>query len=175
MTTLQPPHASQGIWHIPLPDEQATATLAQALAHHSHTHPSLRIDLYGDLGAGKTTFVRLLLRALGVEGRIKSPTYALMESYELPGCATPARHFDLYRLETPEEWQESGLEEELNAAGLRLVEWPQKAQPLLPAPDLSLAFCITPQPDTPEWRSLTITSHTAAGTDMAQHVLKATA
>ena len=109
--------------------------------------PELResiIELHGDLGAGKTTFVRNLLRALGVQGSIKSPTYALMESYDLPfsGEASavygPASHFDFYRFNDPQEWEDAGLRDIFAASGLKLIEWPDKAKGLLPRPDLSL-------------------------------------
>jgi len=87
-------------------DEAGCAACAQALA----AHPAARratIELHGTLGAGKTTFVRHLLHALGVEGRIKSPTYAVMEPYELPDLA--AWHFDFYRFNDPQEWEDAGL------------------------------------------------------------------
>lgn len=88
--------------------------------------------LRGDLGAGKTTFVRHLLRALGVTGRIKSPTYALVEPYDLPAPAggptmPPAWHADLYRFDDPREWEDAGLRELFASPGLKLVEWPEKA------------------------------------------------
>lgn len=153
-----------------LQGEQATGALAQSIAQHIRQQPDLRIYLYGDLGAGKTTFVRLLLRALGVEGRIKSPTYALIESYDLPELAAPACHFDLYRLEHPQEWQESGLAEELIAPGLRLVEWPQKAAPLLPGADISLSLSRSFNPDDEETRILDLVSHSAAGQALLRHV-----
>ncbi len=94
----------------------------------------------GPLGAGKTTFARHLLRALGVEGRVKSPTYAVVETYALPGLAVA--HFDFYRFEDPQEWEDAGLRELFAASGLKLVEWAEKAAPLLPVPDLRVT--ITP-------------------------------
>lgn len=171
----QPPSLPAGTpqGRFTLADEQATARLAQAIASQAARLPGLRIYLYGDLGAGKTTFVRLLLRALGVQGRIKSPTYALVESYELPNLAHPASHFDLYRLETPQEWQESGLQEELLAPGLRLVEWPQKAGGLLPDADLSLLLGIPPATDAAQRRELQIITHSPAGHAVARHALQA--
>ncbi|MBU3737534.1 MAG: tRNA (adenosine(37)-N6)-threonylcarbamoyltransferase complex ATPase subunit type 1 TsaE [Rhodoferax sp.] len=116
------------------PDEQATAALAQALA----SRPGLRqalITLQGDLGAGKTTLVRHLLRALGIQGRIRSPTYALVEPYDPPGL--PIWHFDFYRFTNPDEWEDAGLRELFARPGLKLVEWPQQAGPRLPRPDLA--------------------------------------
>ncbi|HSB22231.1 MAG TPA: tRNA (adenosine(37)-N6)-threonylcarbamoyltransferase complex ATPase subunit type 1 TsaE [Burkholderiaceae bacterium] len=101
------------------------------------------IALEGPLGAGKTTFARHLLRALGAGGRIKSPTYALLEPYELPGLH--ASHLDFYRFSDPREWVDAGLREVFEQPGLKLVEWPEKAGSLLPNADLRL--CITPRDD----------------------------
>jgi tRNA threonylcarbamoyladenosine biosynthesis protein TsaE len=126
--------------------EDDTARLAQRLAAAMQADASLAdalLTLRGELGAGKTTFVRHLLRALGVTGRIKSPTYALVEPYELPatpawGGPLPAWHADLYRFDDPREWEDAGLRELFAGRGLKLVEWPDKAGPLLPIPDLDL-------------------------------------
>ena len=96
------------------------------------------IALEGDLGAGKTTFVRHLLQALGVPGRIKSPSYTVLEPYALPGLAVS--HFDFYRFDDPREWEDAGFREVFAAPGLKLVEWPQKAGTLLPTPDLRLTI-----------------------------------
>ena len=104
------------------------------------------IELHGPLGAGKTTFVRLLLRALGVEGRIKSPSYAVMESYELPessGGGT-ASHFVFYRFGDPREWEDAGFRDVFAAPGLKLCEWPEKAAGQLPPPDLQLFIELMP-------------------------------
>lgn len=120
------------------PDESACAATAQALARR----PELRdatIELRGELGAGKTTFARHLLRALGVEGRIKSPSYAVVEPYELPEGAR-AWHFDFYRFGDPHEWEDAGLREMYAAPGLKLAEWPEKAAAVLPEPDLRVAL-----------------------------------
>ena len=117
------------------PDEAACAAHAAALAES----PALRnafIELRGPLGAGKTTFVRHLLRALGVQGRIKSPTYTVLEPYDLPGLAVS--HFDFFRFVDPREWEDAGFREIFAAPGLKLVEWPQQAEALLPTPDLRL-------------------------------------
>ena len=121
---------------LPWPDEAACAATAQRLA----AHPSLRhafIELHGPLGAGKTTFTRHLLQALGVTGRIKSPTYAVMEQYPLPG--TPViSHFDFYRFEDPQEFEDAGFRDVFGAPGLKIAEWPEKAQALLPVADLRI-------------------------------------
>ena len=92
------------------------------------------IELVGPLGAGKTTFVRHLLRALGVQGRVKSPTYTVVEPYELPGL--DIAHFDFYRFNDPREWIDAGLRDAYSKPGLKLAEWPDKAAGLLPTPDL---------------------------------------
>ena len=92
------------------------------------------IELHGELGAGKTTLVRHLLRALGVEGRIKSPTYAVVEPHEVPGLAI--WHFDFYRFNDPREWEDAGFRDIFAADGLKLAEWPEKAAALLPRADL---------------------------------------
>jgi tRNA threonylcarbamoyladenosine biosynthesis protein TsaE len=127
---------------VPWPDEAACAAWAAALA----SRPAIRdacIELDGPLGAGKTTFVRHLLRSLGVAGRIKSPTYAVVEPYALPGLAIS--HFDFYRFDDPREWEDAGFRELFANPGLKLLEWPEKARAVLPPPDLRLE--ITPQDD----------------------------
>ncbi|WP_423460999.1 tRNA (adenosine(37)-N6)-threonylcarbamoyltransferase complex ATPase subunit type 1 TsaE [Ottowia sp. VDI28] len=104
--------------------------------------PALRnayIELHGDLGAGKTTFVRHLLRALGVAGRIKSPTYAVVEPHETPDGLS-IWHFDFYRFNDPREWEDAGFRDLFAASGLKLAEWPEKAAALLPPPDLALTL-----------------------------------
>jgi tRNA threonylcarbamoyladenosine biosynthesis protein TsaE len=120
-------------------DEDATAAWATKLAQ-STALANAFIALHGDLGAGKTTFVRHLLRALGVDGRIKSPTYAIVEEHqarsELGGW--PILHFDFYRFEDPREWDDAGFRELFAGPGLKLAEWPEKAAPALPTPDLEI-------------------------------------
>lgn len=117
-----------------LPDETSTLALGAMLA------PGLRggltVFLEGDLGAGKTTLVRGLLRALGYAGRVKSPTYTLTEIYSLPGFEL--YHFDLYRMCDPREWLDAGFREVAGDRTVSLVEWPERAQGLLPQPDLRI-------------------------------------
>jgi tRNA threonylcarbamoyladenosine biosynthesis protein TsaE len=119
---------------LKLPDRAATEALGAALA------PGARagrvIYLRGDLGAGKTTLVRGLLRALGHAGRVKSPTYTLVEPYEL--SSLHFYHFDFYRLKNQEEWEQAGFREYFNRQALCAVEWPERAQGLLAPPDLDI-------------------------------------
>ena len=91
------------------------------------------IALVGPLGAGKTTFVRHLLRALGVQGRVKSPTYAVLEPYEIDGWTLS--HFDFYRFTDPREWLDAGFRDVFAAPGLKLAEWPENAKAVLPVAD----------------------------------------
>lgn len=139
-------------------DEADCAAHAAALA----AQPALReafVALHGPLGAGKTTFVRHLLRRLGVEGRIKSPTYALMEPYDVGGL--PVAHFDFYRFDDAREWEDAGLRDVFAAPGLKLAEWPDKAAAVLPPPDLALT--IEPAAEGGDARTVTLAAHTARG------------
>jgi tRNA threonylcarbamoyladenosine biosynthesis protein TsaE len=138
-------------------DEAGCADAARALT----LDPALLdafIELAGPLGAGKTTFVRHLLRALGVQGRIKSPSYAVVEPYELPGTQTPAWHFDFYRFADGREWQDAGLREVFAGPGLKLVEWAEHANDL-PACDLRLELV----PQDHDSREARFTAHTDRG------------
>ena len=94
------------------------------------------IFLHGDLGAGKTTFVRGILRGLGFLGAVKSPTYTLMEPYLLDDCEV--YHFDLYRLQSPQELEFVGFDEILTGPGLKLLEWPEQGQSWLPSPHVDV-------------------------------------
>lgn len=118
--------------HWELADEAATAALATRLA--SALDEGLVIYLHGDLGAGKTSFARALLGAVGVGERIKSPTYSLVESYRAHG--RPAWHLDLYRIADPGELEWLGLDALSDPAALVLVEWPERGAGALPAADL---------------------------------------
>ena len=122
-------------WEGRWADEAGTAGFAQRLAA-SPAITNATLTLAGDLGAGKTTFVRHLLRALGVQGRIKSPTYAVVEPHAVPGL--DISHFDFYRFEDPREWEDAGFRDLFAAPGLKLAEWPDKAAAVLPPPDLRL-------------------------------------
>jgi tRNA threonylcarbamoyladenosine biosynthesis protein TsaE len=139
---------------ITLPDEAATTAFAARLAHAMH--PGLVIYLRGDLGAGKTTLVRALLQTLGYTGRVKSPTYTLVERYEVAGLHL--RHFDLYRFRDAEEWESSGFRDEFDGQNVCLVEWPEQASGLLPPADISLTFEILQ-----DGRELLLHAYTDAG------------
>lgn len=121
-----------------LADDAATAALGAAIA--PLLVAGLSIHLSGPLGAGKTTLVRALLRALGERGRVRSPTFTLVEPYHAGGL--DLAHLDLYRFEHATEWIESGFDEYLGGETVTLVEWPERAAPLLPAADLLIELAI---------------------------------
>jgi tRNA threonylcarbamoyladenosine biosynthesis protein TsaE len=119
---------------IKLPDAAATAALGEALAKGAG--PGRVLHLRGDLGTGKTTLVRGLLRALGHAGRVKSPTYTLVEPYTL--SSLHLYHFDFYRLKDRSEWANAGFREYFHAQAMCVVEWPERAGGLLPPPDVEV-------------------------------------
>lgn len=129
-----------------LPGEDATLAFggqfAQAILKVRHAtgerFPGLQVQLIGDLGAGKTTLVRATLRALGHAGRVRSPTYTLVEPYSLATQtgALELYHFDLYRFTDPAEWIDAGFREYFDSGAVCLIEWPQRAGGLLGVPDL---------------------------------------
>ena len=163
---------------IAWPDEAATQAFALALAKQPAIGNAL-IELSGDLGAGKTTFVRHLLGALGVQGRIKSPTYAVVETYSLAlpsdsnamhdpinsiNSINPINisHFDFYRFNDPREWEEAGFRDIFANQGLKLVEWPEKAGEYLPKPDLQIAIEVMSD----EYRVVTLSAFTVLGAEL---------
>jgi tRNA threonylcarbamoyladenosine biosynthesis protein TsaE len=121
-----------------LADETATLALSQRLA--GQLKPGMVIYLLGDLGAGKTTLVRGMLNALGYSGRVKSPTYTLLEPYRAAGL--DLRHFDLYRMHDESEWESAGFRDEFDGHNIFFIEWPEKAQGLIPHADLEISFKI---------------------------------
>lgn len=137
-----------------LPDE--AATLALGADFSDALQSGLTVYLHGDLGAGKTTLVRGLLQRLGHLGKVKSPTYTLVEPYVVSGLEL--YHFDLYRFIDPEEWDALGFRDYFNARTVCLVEWPEKAETMLPAADILINLI--------PWntgRQAVITANTAMG------------
>jgi tRNA threonylcarbamoyladenosine biosynthesis protein TsaE len=145
------------------PNEAACTASAEALARHAALRNAF-IELHGPLGAGKTTFVRHLLHALGVPGRIKSPTYTVMEPYEttLGGAPLTVCHFDFYRFDDPQEWEDAGFRDVFANPGLKLAEWPEKAEDLLPEPDLQVLI----EPQDGDERRVTYSAHTTRGVEL---------
>jgi tRNA threonylcarbamoyladenosine biosynthesis protein TsaE len=131
----------EGLWV----NESATQAFALQWAQALQEWPGGRdacIALHGNLGAGKTTLVRHLLRAAGVTGRIKSPTYAVVEPHQAGHGeqAWPIWHFDFYRFNDPQEWADAGLRDIFGGPGLKLMEWPDKVAGQLPPPDWELTL-----------------------------------
>jgi len=159
-----------------LADENATARLGAALARAIEAEGAaiaahgLVVALAGDLGAGKTSVVRAMLRALGVTGAIKSPTFSLVEPYVV--SSLDFYHFDFYRLADPEEFSFAGFREMFGPAAVCLIEWPDKAGGHLPTADLRIALRVAG-----EGRHASVTAATELGatclhrmtTEMARH------
>jgi tRNA threonylcarbamoyladenosine biosynthesis protein TsaE len=150
--TVHLPIVKTAVW----PDEAATHSFAAGLAMQPAISNAF-IELRGDLGAGKTTLVRHLLRALGVSGRIKSPTYAVVEPYELVGLNV--WHFDFFRFSDPREWEEAGFRDIFASPGLKLAEWPEKAAGQLPLADLVVQITVLDD----NTRQVTLTAQTPIG------------
>ena len=143
-----------------LDDAGATLALGERIA--GCLTAGMRIYLQGDLGVGKTTLVRGILRRLGYAGRVKSPTFTLVETYNLSSLYL--YHFDFYRLRNPEEWREAGFREAFGGEGVCLVEWPEKAA-ALPAPDLGICLA-----HAAAGRRVNLAAHTARGHACLQHL-----
>jgi tRNA threonylcarbamoyladenosine biosynthesis protein TsaE len=150
-------------WEKKVPNETAVAGLAGSCARFLEA--PLVIYLQGELGAGKTTFARACVHALGFEGYVKSPSYGLLETYEPGGIRI--LHLDLYRIEDPEELEYLAIRDLFDAATLLMVEWPDRGGHYLPAPDLVLEF-----DETDEIRFIRCIPHTAKGTLLAAKVLR---
>ncbi len=119
-----------------LPDEAATLAFGGRLARV--LEPGLYVALSGNLGSGKTTLTRGILRGLGYQGKVKSPTYTLVELYNL--SKLDLYHFDFYRFNNPQEWLDAGFRDHFEPRNICLVEWPERAEGLLPPPDLKIAL-----------------------------------
>ena len=148
----QPPVKAH--WTSYLPDEGATADLGAKLA--AGIGPGMRIYLRGDLGSGKTTLIRGLLRALGVKDTVKSPSYALVELYVV--SRLNLYHFDFYRFLDAREFEDAGLADYFHGTGVCLVEWPERAGDALPRPDLDLALAYAGS-----GREISVKAYSAAG------------
>src|SRR5262245_27930812 len=149
--------------NLHLPDEPATRRLGARLA--ALLQPGTSIHLSGDLGTGKTTLARGVLQGLGFAGKVKSPTYTLVEPYI--DSRLTLYHFDFFRFREPGEWRDAGFRECFNERTICLVEWPEKAAGLLPAPDLHVRLAAPP----PGGRARTLAAETESGrtclTDLA--------
>ena len=130
---------SEAMREIDLADEAATEALGGALA--TALSPGMLVFLRGQLGAGKTTLVRGMLRALGHKGPVRSPTYALVESYRIAGFEL--HHFDLYRLSDPEELEFMGLRDFLDGEAICMIEWPERGGGMLPRADMEIELLVS--------------------------------
>jgi tRNA threonylcarbamoyladenosine biosynthesis protein TsaE len=149
--------------HLNLPAEADTLRLGAALA--AGAKKGLVLHLSGELGSGKTTLVRGLLRALGHEGRAKSPSYALVEPYAL--SRLNLYHFDFYRFRDRSEWLSSGFREHFNPDTLCVVEWPERAGDALPPADLAVSLAYLK-----DGRSADLAAHSPQGEAWLQSVLQ---
>ena len=162
-------------------DERATAEAVQMLANailglYASTPEkpqSLFMSLHGDLGAGKTTATRYLLQAMGYLGKVKSPTYSLCEEHilDLPNQSLHVFHFDLYRMQSPQEWVEAGLLEHFTQSDystLCIIEWPEKAAHTLPTMDLAITLIHPQETESDLARTVEIQTKTTRGETVLQ-------
>jgi tRNA threonylcarbamoyladenosine biosynthesis protein TsaE len=148
---------SSALHHFTRNLDEEIATLALGAEIAKILHPGLIVFLSGNLGAGKTTLARGILRGLDYQGKVKSPTYNLVELYKISRLYF--YHFDFYRFNDPVEWEEAGFREYFNAESICLVEWPEKAGGLLPTADLQFLIHITGA----DHRRVEIQAHTETG------------
>ena len=135
-------------------DADETALLGEKLA--KIIKPSDLIFLQGDLGSGKTTFMRGFLRGLNITGKVKSPSYTLLEQYELE---LTINHFDLYRFKDQREWDDAGFNEFINSNDINVIEWPEKAVDVIPISDLTIFFAYLDD----KKRNIVITGNSSRG------------
>lgn len=147
--------------HWQAPEEETMAQLGQKLRAGFDLHRSGIVYLIGDLGMGKTTLSRGIIRAFGWQQAVKSPTYTLVESYEFNQCEI--HHFDLYRINDPEELEYLGMDSYFDGHSLCLIEWPEKGAPILPPADLSIHLIANG-----EGRELIIQPHSPIGNTWCQ-------
>ncbi len=176
-----------GSFKVHCSDEAATASVVQALAQalsasinsqisQSPRAAHLHMSLQGDLGAGKTTAVRYLLKELGYTGKVKSPTYSLCESHNLQinQHAIQLYHFDFYRMQSPSEWIEAGLEEHFTShePTICIVEWPEKAGNTLPVMDLGIEIkANVSKPHREHERQVTFHANTPRGQELLMNLV----
>ena len=146
---------SPNLFHNYLNDESATLAAGREIG--AILVAGTVIFLHGDLGAGKTTLTRGMLAALGYAGRVKSPTYTLLEPYSF--SRLDFYHFDLYRFRDEQEWHDAGFRELFNERSVGVIEWPEKAAHLVPAPDLRIELSLSPS----DGRDIVITASTVSG------------
>jgi tRNA threonylcarbamoyladenosine biosynthesis protein TsaE len=118
-----------------------TATIEAGKAFSAYLPVGLVVFLHGNLGAGKTTFVRGVLQGLGHQGKVKSPTYTIVEPYKV--FDKNIYHFDLYRFNDEEEWEMAGFREYFNDESICMIEWPEKAATLMPNADIDIELSLT--------------------------------
>ena len=139
---------------LKLSDENATLSLAHRIT--AQLQPGMVIHLHGDLGAGKTTFVRGVLNSLGYSGRVKSPTYTLVEPYHIAGLNL--LHFDLYRLQNEQEWESAGFRDEYDGEKIFFIEWAEKGGNSIPQADIEIHINILPS-----YRKVELHANTTTG------------
>jgi len=144
-----------------LADESETLAFAQRIAKQLKF--GMVIYLHGDLGAGKTTLVRGIVQSLGYNGRVKSPTYTLVEPYQVAGLSL--MHFDLYRMNDPDEWDAAGFRDDFDGHNIFLIEWPEKAADVIPPADLEIKLLILDQS-----REVQLKANTVLGQECAKQL-----